>query len=97
MTKDRVSGGRPLRKGDIVRLKSGFDRSLEGMAIRRAGLPLKENTLYQVLACERGDTDVVLTLSEVRVFRVAGVRHVVKVGPGKFPYVSERFELMYSI
>ena len=86
-----------LRKGDIVRVKRGFDRSLEGMAVRRAGLPLKEDCLYQIVAFERGETDAVLILRKVRVFRVGGVRHIVKVRSETFPYVSERFELVYAI
>jgi hypothetical protein len=64
------------------------------MAVRRAGLPLRENRLYEVLDCEQGDTSIVLTLSEFRVFHVAGVKHVVKLGSERFPCVSERFELM---
>lgn len=87
----------PLRKGDIVRLKPGFDRSLEAMAVRRAGLPLRENCLYQILDSKRGETDVVLILAEVRVFHIGGVRHVVKARCRSFPYVSERFELVYAI
>jgi hypothetical protein len=55
-----------------VRLKSGFDRSLEGMAARRAGLPLSESALYEVVGCARGETSLVLMLSQVRVVRVAG-------------------------
>ncbi len=41
------------RKGDIVRLNSGFDYSFEGVAVRRAGLLLKEKALYEILGYER--------------------------------------------
>ena len=80
------------RKGDIVRLKPGFDSSLEGVAVRRAGLPLKEKALYEIRGYERGEIGFVLTLSEVRIVHVGGVRHVTKVGSEPFPYVSEKFE-----
>jgi len=30
------------QKEDVVRVKQGFDRSFEALAVRRAGLPLKE-------------------------------------------------------
>jgi hypothetical protein len=80
------------RKGDIVRLKPGFDHSLEGMAVRRARLPLKEKALYEILGYERIEASFVLTLCEVRVVHVGGVRHVTKVGSEPFPYVLERFE-----
>ena len=82
------------QKGDVVRLKSGFDRSLEGIAVRRAGLPLSEGALYEVVGCARGETSLVLMLSQVRVVRVAGVRHVARTGSAPFPYISERFELV---
>jgi len=93
MTKSGIAGGRGLRKGDIVRLKRGFDRSLEAIATRRAGLPLKEGALFEVLGCERGEMSMVLSLREVCVVHIAGARHVWKVGSAPFPYVSERFEL----
>jgi hypothetical protein len=67
------------------------------MAARRAGLPLRENCLYQILDSERGETAVVLILGEVHVFRIGGVRHVVKARSRPFPYVSERFEFVYKI
>lgn len=86
----------PIRKGDIVRVKPGFDQTLTALAARRAGLPLRENSLYQVLDCELGEIDIVLNLIEVRVFRVGGVRHVVKIGAGPFPYVSKQFEVAYA-
>jgi hypothetical protein len=78
------------RIGDIVRLKPGFDHSLEGMAVRRAGLPLKEKALYEILGYERGEVSRVLTLREVRVVHVGGVRHVTKVGSEPFPYVLDK-------
>ena len=67
------------------------------MAARRAGLPLRETCLYQIFDSKHGETGMVLTLGEVRVFSVAGVRHVVRVRSEPFPYVAERFELVYSI
>lgn len=84
------------RKGDIVRVKPGFDRSLEAVATRRAGLPLKENCLYQVLDSKPGETGVVLILGEVRVFRVGGVRYVVKGKSESFPYVAGRFDIVHT-
>ncbi|HEY5064515.1 MAG TPA: hypothetical protein VIJ04_06850 [Xanthobacteraceae bacterium] len=84
-------GSQP-RPGDIVRTKAGFDQSLEGHAARRAGLPLREGRLYQVVGCEQGEIDTVLILSEIHIFRIVGIRQVVKVGSSPFPYVSERFE-----
>jgi hypothetical protein len=80
------------RKGDIVRLKPGFDRTLEAIAARRAGLPLEESARYEVLGCARGEMSRVLSLSQVHVVCVAGVQHVTRVGSAPFPYVSERFE-----
>ena len=68
------------RKGDIVRLKPGFDNSMEGVAVRRARLPLKEKALYEIIGYERSEVSFVLTLCEVRVVHVCGVRHVTKVG-----------------
>jgi hypothetical protein len=87
-------GNKSLRKSDIVRLRRGFDRSLEAIATRRAGLPLKESALFEILGCERGDVDIVLTLREVYVVYVAGARRIAKVGSAPFPYVSARFELV---
>ena len=87
-----MTAGRPLRRGDIVRLKSNFDQSLEGLAARRAGLPLKEKRLYQILDLEKAETSLVLTLSEVRVFHLGGVKHITKIGSESFPYISSRFE-----
>jgi hypothetical protein len=84
------------RKGDVVRLKPGFDHSLEGVAVRRAGLPLKEKALYEILRYERSEVSFVLTLREVRVVHVGGVRHVTKVGSEAFPYVSEKFERVHD-
>ena len=80
------------RRGDIVRLKPGFDQTLEAMAARRAGLPLEEGFRYEVLGCERSETGLLLTLRQVRVVRVGGIRQVATVGWPPFPYVSERFE-----
>lgn len=94
MTHGHETPGRALKKGDIVRLKPKFDQSLEGLAVRRAGLPLRENCLYQVIDLKAGEIGVVLTLIEVRVFHLGGARHVAKIGYKTFPYVSERFELM---
>jgi hypothetical protein len=84
------------RQGDIVRLKSGFDTSLEGVAVRRAGLPLKEKALYEIFGYERGEVGFVLTLCEVRVVHVGGVRHVTKVGSEPFPYALEKFERVHN-
>jgi hypothetical protein len=84
------------RKGDIVCLKPGFDNSLEGVAVRRAGLPLKEKALYEILRYERSEVSFVLTLCEVRVVHVGGVRHVTKVGSEPFPYVLEKFERVHN-
>lgn len=81
-----------MRKGDIVRLKRGSDRSLEAIAARRAGLPMKEGALFEVLDCKRGEVSIVLVLREVYVADVAGARHIPRVGSEPFPYVSERFE-----
>ena len=80
------------RKGDIVRLKPGFDHSLEGLAVRRAGLPLKEKALYEILGYERSEVSFVLTLCEVCVIHVGGVHRVTKVGSEPFPFVLEKFE-----
>ena len=85
-----------IRKGDIVRAESGFDRTLQGFGTRRAGLPLDEKSLYQVIDCARGEDDIVLKLIQVRVFHLGGVRHVVKVGFEPFSYVSRRFEVVYG-
>jgi hypothetical protein len=90
-----MNAGRPLRRGDIVCLKPNFDQSLEGLAARRAGLPLKEKRLYQILDMKKGETSLVLTLNEVRVFHLGGVTHITKIGSETFPYVSSRFERMY--
>jgi hypothetical protein len=92
MADSRANGAWVPRKGDIVRLKAGFDRTLEAIAARRAGLPLEESARYEVLGCAPGEMSLVLTLSQVRVVRVAGVRHVTRTGSAPFPYVSERFE-----
>jgi hypothetical protein len=82
------------QKGDVVRLESGFDRSLEAIAARRAGLPLSESAFYEVVGCARGETSLVLMLSQVRVVRVGGVRHIARTGSAPFPYISERFKLV---
>ena len=84
------------RKGDIVRLKPGFDHSLEGVAVRRAGLPLKEKALYEILGYERSEVSFVLTLCEVSVVHVGGVRHVTKIGSKPFPCVLEKFERVHD-
>jgi hypothetical protein len=81
------------QEGDIVRLKPGFDRTFEALGVRRAGLPLKEKALYEVLGYEQRELSRVLMLREVHVVHVAGVRHVTKVGSEPFPYALEKFEL----
>ena len=43
-----------LQKGDIVRLKRGFDRSFEALAVRRAGLLLKEGAIYEIVGTTNG-------------------------------------------
>jgi hypothetical protein len=91
-----ATSGKPLEKGDIVRLKSDFHQSFESLAARRAGLPLRENCLYQILRLDRGDVSIVLTLTEVRIFHLGGIKHIAKIGFETFPYISERFELVYS-
>lgn len=80
------------QKGDLVRVKQGFDRSFEGLAVRRAGLPLKEGALYEVLAYEHRAYNVVLVLREVRTLQIAGVRHIIELGTDPFPYSADRFE-----
>jgi hypothetical protein len=83
------------QKGDIVRLKRGFDHSFEGLGVRRAGLPLREGALYEVIAYNRAPTPV-LTLCEVRVVHIIGARHVTKVNSKQFPYVSDRFQPVFT-
>ena len=92
MTARQAAGDWVPRKGEIVRLKPGFDRTLEAIAARRAGLPLHEAARYEVLGCERGEMSLVLILRQVRVVRVGGIRRVAKVDCSSFPYVSARFE-----
>jgi hypothetical protein len=58
------------QKGDIVRLKRGFDRSFEGLAVRRAGLPLREDALYEVAGHQDRTPSVVLILREARVVHI---------------------------
>jgi hypothetical protein len=84
----------PPQKGDIVRLKRGFDDSFEALGARRAGLPLREGALYEVVASDRVLTPV-LTLCEVRVLYIIGVRHVTKAGSEQFSYASDRFESVF--
>ena len=74
-----------------MHLKRGSDPTLEAIGDRRAGLPLEEGLLYQVLGSERGRTDFVLTLSRVHVVHVGGTRYV-STRSEPFPYVSDRFE-----
>jgi len=92
MANGGVAGDGGFRKGDIVRLKRGFDRTLEAIGAHRAGLPLKEGALFEILDCEPGEMSIVLILREVYVVHIAGARHIIKVGSEPFPYVSERFE-----
>ena len=80
------------RKGDIVRLKRGFDHSFEALAGRRAGLPLKEGSLYEVVGSQHRAPNIVLTLREVRTLHVAGVRHIIESGGEPFPYSADRFQ-----
>jgi len=54
------SAGWLPQKGDIVRLKRGFDRSFEALAVQRAGLPLKESSSYEVVGYRRRIPSVVL-------------------------------------
>jgi len=82
------------QKGDLVRLKPGFDRSLDGVAVRRAGLPLREKRIYEVLGYERGESDLVLTLCEVSRIHIGGVWVITKLTSEPFPYVAARFELL---
>lgn len=81
------------QKGDIVRLKPGFDRTLEGIAVRRAELPLNEKAIYEVLGYERRESGLVLTLRQVRRVHIGGVWRVSKLNSESFPYIAERFEL----
>jgi hypothetical protein len=80
------------QKGDIVRLRPGFDRSFEGIAVRRAGLPLNEKRIYEVCGFERRESALVLTLHEVRRVHVGGVWRVTKLNSEPFPYAGEKFE-----
>jgi hypothetical protein len=84
------TGGSP-QKGDLVRLKRGFDHSFEALAVRRAGLPLKEGALYEVIELQCRNPGVVL-LREVSAFRIAGVQHVIDLGSAPFPYTADRFQ-----
>ena len=83
------------QNGDIVRLKRGFDHSFEAIAVRRAGLPLREGALYEVIRSDGAPTPV-LTLCEVRVVHITGARHVTKVGSEQFSYASDRFESVFK-
>jgi len=83
---------RPPQKGDIVRLRQGFDRSFEAVAARRACLPLKEGAFYEVIGSEKRPASVVLTLREVRTLHIAGVRHIIDSGSEPFPYSADRFQ-----
>jgi hypothetical protein len=86
---------RSPQTGDVVRLKAGFDHSFEGFGARRAGLPLREGALYQVIGLDRLAPGPVLTLCEVGVVHINGARHLAKVGSEQFPYLSDKFELFY--
>lgn len=90
------STGWSPQKGDIVRLKRGFDRSVEGFAGRRAGLPLKEGALYEVVGYQDRTPNVVLILREVRALHIAGVRYVIELGTETFPYISDKFQRISS-
>jgi hypothetical protein len=92
MTNNGIAGDKGLRRGDIVRLKRGFDRSFEAIAARRAGLPLREGALFEIMDCERGEVSMVLILREVYVVNVAAATHIARIGSELFPYVAERFE-----
>src|SRR4051812_1634418 len=74
MANGGVAGDGGFRKGDIVRLKRGFDRTLEAIGAHRAGLPLKEGALFEILDCEPGEMSIVLILREVYVVHIAGAR-----------------------
>jgi hypothetical protein len=84
------------QKGDIVRVKQGFDRTLEALAVRRAGLPVKESALYEVVGFQHLTPSVVLILREVSAFHIAGVRHIIELGAEPFPYTSDRFQILYK-
>src|SRR5689334_5881584 len=86
----------PPQKGDIVSLKPGFDHSFEGLAVRRAGLPLKENSLYEVVGYRNRTPCVVLILREVRSFHIAGVHYIFESGSESFPYTANRFQRVSS-
>ena len=85
-----------LQKGDIVRLKRGFDRSFDGIAVRRAALPLKEGAKYEVVEFQHRNPGVVV-LREVRTFRIAGARHVIELGSEPFPYTADIFQRLCKL
>jgi len=80
------------QKGDVVRVKKGFDRSFEALAVRRAGLPLKEGALYEVVGYEHRAPSVVLVLRQVRMLQIAGMRYIIELGTEPFAYTADRFE-----
>ena len=71
-------GTKRAPKRVIVRLKPGFDRSLEGVAVRRARLPLSEKGVYEVLECDRREANPVLILCEVSRIHIGGVWRIIR-------------------
>ena len=86
--------------GQIVRVKPGFNGSIEERAFKRASeeggpkLKLEENTLYEVVKYEQDKGHRALHLQEVNIIYVAGERFAVKGNKVPYPLSIEFFQLV---
>ena len=85
--------------GQIVRVKPGFEGSIEERAFKRASeeggptLKLDEKALYAVVKYEQDKDHRALHLQEVSIFYVAGKRFLTKGIRVPYPLSIELFQL----
>ena len=85
--------------GDIVRLRPGFNRSIEDWAFKRASeeggprLELDEKNLYEVVKYDQDGGYRALHLQDVKIIYVAGERFVIRGSKVPYPLSVELFEL----
>jgi hypothetical protein len=88
--------------GQIVRVKPGFEGSIEERAFKRASeeggpkLELDEKTLYEVVKYEQDKNHRALHLEEVNIIYVAGERIVIKRKKVQYPLSIELFRLAHE-
>ena len=88
--------------GQIVRVKPGFNGSIEERAFKRASeeggpkLKLEENTLYEVVKYEQDNNHRALHLQEVNIIYVAGERFVIKRNKVHYPLSIKLLQLAHE-